>query len=355
MEYRIIPVFIPHKGCPYHCVYCSQARQTGIAEAAPLLSQEEMDSLAEKHLATFPDKVSRIELAFFGGTFTGLDKEIQKGLLEKAAKVIKNHRKITGIRISTHPLFITKEKLELLKSYPVSTIELGIQSFDDEVLSLSGRGYNAKEAEAACRSVAESGFDCGIQLMTGLPGDTEKKSFVTAMKAAAIAPSLVRIYPAIVFRETPLETMYRQNRYKPQSLEEAVNAVKKLLLLFKTKKIPVIRAGIHPVRNTVDIIAGPYHPSFRSLCEQTLFLDLLLLLVTPRVKKIEIRCRPDEEAYVRGQGNENLKALRLKYPSCDITVTPDSSRTFILSDGAKKNIPLKNLFRKYSDNIFLEK
>jgi histone acetyltransferase (RNA polymerase elongator complex component) len=221
----------------------------------------------ERNLSTIDVKNSEVEVAFFGGSFTCLDLEQQKKYLEAVQPYI-NNGKIKSIRLSTRPDFINEEVLSVLKTMQVETIEMGVQSMDDDVLRKSGRGHTAEDVIKASKLIRYFDFKLGLQMMVGLPGDTAEKSYSTAQEIIALNPNCVRIYPTLVVRNTKLEEFYNMGEFKSLSLEEAIDWVAPLLKLFIQNQINVIKVGLHPsegFESGEDLISGPYHPSFREL------------------------------------------------------------------------------------------
>lgn len=255
-----IPIFLPNLGCPHRCIFCDQKKSTS-AKQVP--GPELIDTMIENYLPHIKKSVRRIELAFFGGSFTGIKRETQEAFLRAAHRHLENNT-IQGIRLSTRPDYIDDGALELLEKYEVSTVELGVQSFDDSVLEASGRGHTADDVYQAVRCLKMHGFDFVIQLMPGLVGDSRESSLRSASEAASLNPTAVRLYPAVVLKGTGLEELYRSGRYSPLSIEEAIELCKDMFVLFNSRHIPVIRMGIHPFApgEIPNIIAGPYHPSF---------------------------------------------------------------------------------------------
>ena len=255
-----IPIFLPNLGCPHRCVFCDQKKSTSTKQVP---GPELIDTMIENYLPHIKKSVRRIELAFFGGSFTGIKRETQETFLRAAHRHLENNT-IQGIRLSTRPDYIDDRALELLKKYEVSTVELGVQSFDDSVLEASGRGHSADDVYKAVRYLKMHGFDFVIQLMPGLVGDNRESSLRSASEAASLNPTAVRLYPAVVLKGTGLEELYRSGRYSPLSIEEAIELCKDMFLLFNSLLIPVIRMGIHPFApgEIPNIVAGPYHPSF---------------------------------------------------------------------------------------------
>ncbi|OHD09198.1 MAG: hypothetical protein A2Y41_06860 [Spirochaetes bacterium GWB1_36_13] len=301
-----IPIFIPELACPFQCIFCNQKKITG---QASIPSEKEITNLIEKYLKTIDTQKSAVEIAFFGGNFTGLPLAKQETLLKAVTPYF--HSGISGIRISTRPDFINKNNLSLLKSYSVQTIELGIQSFDDEVLEKSKRGYDSKKAVSACRMVKKMGFNLGIQMMSGLPGSTLEKEMETAFYASRLQADMARIYPVVVIRDTVLEKLFDEKKYLPLSLNEAVKRSCLLLQYFESKNIPVIRLGLHPSEGLLsgrDIVSGPFHPSFRELVYSEIWKSILSPLLEEREKKskkLTLRVSPSEVNYVSGYDSCN--------------------------------------------------
>lgn len=264
-KHAIIPIFIPHLGCPNDCVFCNQRKITA-RTAAPSL--DDVRATIEEWLTTLSD-AEEVEVAFYGGSFTGLDIEEQSAYLAVADEYLKEGR-ITGIHLSTRPDYIDREILDNLKKYHVSTIEIGVQSFDDKVLKASNRGHTAEDVYKACDLIKQYGFRLGIQLMIGLPGDTLEASIFSAKEAAKIKPELARLYPTIVLDDTRLLEMYNEGSYKALSREEAVHRTAEMYKILDNTGIYIMRVGL----KSTDIIGdggaingGTYHPAFRQLVE----------------------------------------------------------------------------------------
>ncbi|RII35132.1 radical SAM protein [Clostridium chromiireducens] len=274
-NYYIIPIFVPHEGCPHNCVFCNQDRITGAEEE---VTAETVENTIDNYLSTIVNKEATIEVSFFGGTFTGIREEKQRELL-KVAKDFKDRKLINNIRLSTRPDYINDYILSYLKEYGVDIIELGVQSLDEEVLKEAGRGHNVNDVMVASRLIKEYGFVLGHQIMPGLPGDTYEKDINTTKESIKIKPDICRIYPSLVIKDTPMEKMYISNKYSPYSLEEAVNVSKVMYDMYRRNGINVIRIGLQPtesINEGKDIVAGPFHPSFRELVEGSLLVDMIL-------------------------------------------------------------------------------
>jgi histone acetyltransferase (RNA polymerase elongator complex component) len=274
-NYYIIPIFVPHEGCPHNCVFCNQDRITGAQDD---VTAQTVRNIMNEYLETIQNKSATIEVSFFGGTFTGIREEKQRELLG-VAKEFKDKKLINKIRLSTRPDYINDYILTYLKEYGVNIIELGVQSLDEDVLKKAGRGHNVEDVINASKLIKEYEFVLGHQIMPGLPGDTFEKDIYTTITSLKMKPEICRIYPALVIKDTPMEKMYKCNEYVPYSLEEAVNISKVMYDLYRKNNVNVIRIGLQPtesINEGRDIIAGPFHPSFRELVEGSLLVDIIL-------------------------------------------------------------------------------
>lgn len=272
-RHYIIPIFISHQGCPHQCVFCNQDRIAKVVQEE--VTERDVRETVDEYLKTIDHKNATVEISFFGGTFTAINVNKQKELLA-VAKEYKEKGYIDKIRMSTRPDAINKYILDYLKDYKVDIIELGVQSLDDEVLRLSGRGHSAEEVEKASKLIKEYGITLGHQIMPGLPGDTFEKDIETVKKSIKMKPDICRIYPSLVIKDTPMADMYERGQYKPYSLEEAVDISKELYKLYKDTNVNIIRIGLQPTESITwgkDIIDGPFHPSFRELVEGSLICD----------------------------------------------------------------------------------
>lgn len=253
---KILPVFIPHLGCPFQCVYCQQ--ETITKSTLPNID------LISAQVSKFCEHNSSLkkEIAFFGGTFTNMPTELQKKYLDAVNKYTDE---LTGIRISTRPDAITEKILKFCKTNNVQTIELGIQSFEDSVLEASKRGYTSKTAIESGRMIKDQSINLGIQLMPGLPGSNSETLSRTIDQTISLKPDFVRIYPTIVLRNTKLENWYNSGRYTPLTLNEAIALTSSMISRFKEENITVIKVGLHSDISKEEIITGPYHNSFGEL------------------------------------------------------------------------------------------
>lgn len=263
----MIPVFIPHKGCPNDCVFCNQKAIT--ARGADI-GPEDVKNLIETYLPTLQGRgLETIEVAFFGGSFTGIPMEEQSAFL-KVAKEYKDMGLIDKIHMSTRPDYIDRDILDNLKSFDADTIELGVQSFSPEVLAASNRGHTTDDVYEACRLIKDYGFELGIQLMIGLPEDSLERCIFSAEETVKISPSIARLYPTIVLNDTELYNMYMDGRYSPLSTEEAVDITKEMYRILDGAGINIIRVGLKStdlITEGGEIRGSTYHPAFRQLVE----------------------------------------------------------------------------------------
>lgn len=266
----IIPVFVPHLGCPNDCVFCNQRRISGHTEPA---TAQTVKTAIENAAALSPIGTKR-QLAFYGGSFTAIPVSEQISLFE-AAKPYLDNGAISSIRLSTRPDAIDGETLARLKKYSVQTIELGAQSLCDNVLWLSGRGHTAREVDDASRLIKQAGFELILQMMTGLPGDTDETSIETARKIIALKPDGVRIYPTVIVRDTALYDIWKAGEYREHTVEDAVRVCAKLTAMFDEAGIPIIRMGLNPTEDLSggDAVGGAYHPALGELVRSRMMLN----------------------------------------------------------------------------------
>ena len=314
MSYRVIPIFIPHAGCPNDCVFCNQKRIAGTI-CAP--KPEEVSAL----LSDAFRKTQDAEIAFYGGSFTALDLSVQEEYLRVASGFNPN-----SIRLSTRPDAIDDTVLKLLKKYSVKTIELGAQSMDDAVLSASSRGHDAECVRCATEKIKKAGFNLVLQMMVGLPGEDEKSALDTARKIADLSPDAVRVYPTVVVRDTELETLWRNGEYTALTVSRAVEICAEITKVFKKKNIPIIRMGLNPTEdlNGGDALAGAYHPAFGQLVSSRLRLfQLEEKLSELRADNITIYANPRAVSEIAGHKGENKKILAEKFALKKISIVAD--------------------------------
>lgn len=272
-----IPIFIPELACPFQCIYCNQKK---ISSTLKIPDLQDIHQIISNHLSTIDYNNSNVQIAFFGGNFTGIDINYQIQLLEIASSYIQKYN-LTGIRISTRPDYIDYKKLELLKIYNVNAIELGAQSLVDEVLKKAGRGHSSKDVIEASKIINDMNFELGLQMMIGLPGDTKEFDIYTAQKIVELGAKTTRIYPTLVIKDTKLEEMYQKGKYNNLTLEQAIDIVKTLIPIFEENNVKILRVGLHPSEDLINqnsLVAGPFHPSFKELVLTEIWFDKIKIL-----------------------------------------------------------------------------
>lgn len=331
----ILPLFIPFEGCPHRCVFCDQKAITGRSSGE---SPSRYGRIIEDMLGSMKSGPrGPVEIAFYGGSFTALPEKRQTGLLEQALPFIRSGR-VHGIRISTRPDCIDVNTLSLLKRYGVATIELGVQSLDDEVLEKSGRGHGAGDSPKAAGLVKSGGFKLGLQMMTGLPGDSLAASLRTALGLAELSPDFVRIYPAVVIEGTPMAGMWRTGEYRPWDLAETIEALSLILPMFRSRRIPVARIGLlldAELLSRRRVLAGPVHPSIGSLAMTSVARNSLIRCLSGEKRAMSaVRVNPGEVSIFTGEGKRTLLEIREAARDPLIRIIPDPSvpRGFFLPE-----------------------
>ena len=304
-----IAIFVPHLGCPNLCSFCNQHIISGAQDAPTPEQVAETCRISLEHLG---ERAKSSEIAFFGGSFTAIDREYMVSLLE-AAQPFLGENGFGGIRVSTRPDAVGEEILLLLKKYGVATIELGAQSMDDDVLERNHRGHTAQEIIDASKRIRHYGFRLGLQMMTGLYGQSEESAVETAKQIIALRPDMVRIYPTVVLRGTLLAQLWEQGVYHPQTVEQAAKLGAQLLELFEEAEIPVIRFGLHASENVEEqMLCGGYHPALRELCESERFYKRMKLLLSENVPgggEMTIYVHPRDLSKALGQKRKNIELL----------------------------------------------
>ena len=319
MSYSVIPIFIPHLGCPFDCVFCNQKKIAGKINAP---EPSEVSALLSVAFKTAPDA----EVAFYGGSFTALSLNEQEEYLKAAAKFDPK-----SIRLSTRPDAINNEVLTLLKKYGVRTIELGAQSMDDSVLAESNRGHTAEDVRASSRMIKEAGFNLVLQMMIGLPGEDKHSATNTAKEIAKLKPGGVRVYPTVVVRDTCLEDMWRRGEYTALTVENAVEICADITEIFNEANIPIIRMGLNPTEdlNGGDALAGAYHPAFGQLVSARQQLKHLRgMLRNIKSDDIIIYAHPKAISNVAGHKGENKKKLIEEFKLKKISILPDDELSY---------------------------
>ncbi len=315
----IIPIFVPHLGCPNDCSFCNQKSISGQAKQ---VTKEDVKQTIEEYLKNFRDDYKYVEVAFFGGSFTGIEEEKQEELLEAVQPYIQA-KKVNSIRVSTRPDYIDKEVLKRMKKYHVKTIELGVQSSNDYILEKCRRGHTFADVERASKMIRMRGFILGHQMMVGLPDSTDLDEIHTAKDLIQLKPKLVRIYPVLVIKGTALEKEYEAGEYTPLNLNQAVERCKEVMKLFTAKNIQVIRIGLQntesisePSKEGSEVMAGPFHPAFRQLVESSLWYDSIvskIKKINTKVKRVQIEANPENMNEIIGHKKENIEKLRNTY------------------------------------------
>ncbi len=328
MKPLIIPIFIPHTGCPHRCIFCDQERIT--AQSGGTIDGEHVRGVLDQavHSKTF-DSGRNPEAAFYGGTFTGLPVERMKRLLEAVAPYIED-RVIRSIRVSTRPDFIDEERLSILRTFHVTTVELGVQSMDDRVLTLTRRGHSAADVREAVRRLKRGGFKVGVQLMPGLPGDTRETFRATIEEVISLSPDMVRLYPALAIAGTGLARMVDAGIYRPLTLDEAVDRCVDGTMRLEGNGIPVIRIGLMSSPTLLEpgrIAAGPWHPAFGFLVRSAIHHRAIEpdLPALGTAEEIRIFAPGPEIALLRGHRNQGVRRIEQKTGAAVIGIEADET------------------------------
>ncbi len=322
----IIPVFIPHAGCPHQCVFCNQKTISGQKTAALEGANEQIN----KWLAYLNPNIKH-EVAFYGGSFTGLDFQLQEQLLALSDNLFAKGI-IDSVRLSTRPDYIDEERLELLRQHHVRTIELGVQSLDDKVLARAERGHNAACVHQAAALIKDFGFQLGLQLMVGMPEQDFESLKDTVEQALAIKPDIARIYPLLVIKNTPLAESYNSGEFVPLSLESAIEQAAYVYRKLTNANITVIRIGLQADEELCEpgnIVAGPFHPSMGELVKARVLRDEIAneicKFVEQGAQKLVLKFNPCMESKLRGQKNCNTSYLQKMFKGIYLEFRKDSS------------------------------
>ena len=346
----IIPIFVPHLGCPNDCVFCNQKSISGQKHN---LTKEEVKKIIDDYLASINPSESTVEIAFFGGSFTAIEEKKQEEFLQIAYEYIKKGQ-VESIRISTRPDAINKKILKMLKKYHVKTIELGVQSANNYILQKSNRGQTFEDVKKASKLIRWNGFKLGHQMMVGLPESTRIDEINTAKALIKLKPKMVRIYPVLVVKNTKLESMLNDGTYEPLSLVQAIEVCKELVRMFDDKNIEIIRVGLQntdeisdPNNKTSEVVAGPYHPAFRQLVESSMWYDAIvgkIKKLNAKVKEVEVTINPIDVNNVIGHKKENVLKLKDTY-DVDLIVKQDKS----IKQG-KSKIEITKIYNDFLEN-----
>lgn len=324
----VIPVFVPHLGCPNDCIFCNQKSISGQKKN---LTKEEAKKTIEYYLKHMGNAEGEKEIAFFGGSFTAIEEQKQEEFLQIAYEYIKAG-KADSIRISTRPDAIDKKTLKRLKKYKVKTIELGVQSANNYILQRAGRGHTFEDVKKASKLIRFYGFELGHQMMVGLPESTRIDEINTAKALIKLKPKMVRIYPVLVLKNTPLEKEFNEGKYESLPLIQAVETCTQLVRMFADKNIDIIRVGLQnteeiadPANEESQVVAGPFHPAFRQLVESAMWYEAIVEKIKKlnvKVKQVEVTVNPIDVNNVIGHKKANILNLKETY-DVDLIVKPD--------------------------------
>lgn len=320
MKHSNIAFFIPHIGCPNRCSFCNQSAISGVKDIPNGDFVRKTLASALKNMSS--DAISNSEIAFFGGSFTAINREYMIELLNAANEFI-GQKMFGGIRVSTRPDAIDDEIVSILKKYNVRSVELGAQSMNDDVLRKNFRGHTSEDVIKSSEVLRENGFSLGLQMMTGLYGDTEIESENTAKKLISLKPSTVRIYPTVVLKDTYLEKLYYSGDYEPLNVEESIVLCAKLVEMFEENNVNVIRVGLHDQTDVKEkFVAGAYHPALGELIYGEIYYNKILRLLKDKTEA-KIYVNPSIVSQVIGQKRRNI--VRLNKLNYNISVIPDKN------------------------------
>lgn len=328
MKNFIVPIFIPNVGCPTRCVFCEQPKITSRSPGIP--GAEEVFGIIQQAIRSKKYRRSRYrEVAFYGGTFTRLPQARMVELL-RAVKPFIQKGYFHSIRVSTRPDSLEPERLEIMKSYSVNTVELGAQSLDNRVLEASNRGHSAEDTIEGVAKLREMGFSVGIQLMPGLPEETPESFWHTVERTILLAPDFVRLYPTVVIRGTRLEQMYRAGQYVALGLEDAMELCARAVERFEEEGIPVIRIGLMSSPKLLEkgqVVAGPWHPCFGHLVRSHLFIKKIAQKICGQFegKQVQVNVNPRDMGMLRGYKTGGLEDLEKAAGVKILSVVPDAS------------------------------
>ncbi len=306
-KHYTIPIFIPELACPHRCVFCNQEKITA-RQSIPTL--DEVTHIVESHLQTIPTG-SEIDIGYLGGNFTGIDLQQQADYLALAQKYL-SHGRISGIRLSTRPDYINPQIMNLLTTYGVTAVELGVQSTDTEVLLKSGRGHTIADIEKAVNLIKSTNINLGLQMMTGLPADTKEKALQTAKAICRWGANSTRIYPTLVVKDTPLAKLWHEGKYKPQTIPQAIDWLLDIVPIFEQHQVNILRIGLHPTEGFLDkseLLDGPFHPAFAELLQTEKWHRKFQHQLNFNKKKVLITVHPSDIPHAVGHQSKNKKWL----------------------------------------------
>lgn len=330
---HILPFFIPHLGCPNQCIFCDQRRISGQCKAV------QPSDLTAALAGLTDDAEIKPELAFYGGSFTAIDENLQTEFLQVAYQALRRG-KISGIRISTRPDAIDRQICERLRAYGVGTVELGVQSMTDDTLVAARRGHTAEASVAALRMLKSHGFVSGVQLMPGLPREPVEAVVGGARRILVERPDMLRIYPTVVVAGTALAAMYEAGEFVPLGLDEAVEISLRIKLLAEHYGVAVIRTGLQPTEELAgEVVAGPYHPAFGFLVQAAMWREKLKMALADFPQARECFVNKRDIAAVIGEKRANLRCyppnLRIRgaeLPQGSLRLADRAGDEYLLSD-----------------------
>ena len=360
-----IPVFLPELACPYRCVYCNQFSITGLND---IVKAEDVKHIIDSHLASFKEENRFVEVAFFGGNFTGLPLKMQNEYLD-AVQPYLDKGLINGIRCSTRPDYITQQRVKEIKQLGMLNIELGAQSTDNEILKHCKRGHTFEDIVEASQIILSEGITLGLQMMIGLPSSSEATDMQTAQDIVRLGAKETRIYPCIVVKDTELEIMHNSGEYKALTIEDAVRRSAKLYTYFTENDVKVLRIGLH-TSDELDneaYVAGPYHKNFAEMVFSHIWKEKLTNIKTES-KDIIINVPESQINHAIGWKGENKKLLLERFENVefksqshkdaetqsqfDFTITTKEELPTIIADSRMPEEAKKNL-KKLGDVLFL--
>lgn len=329
-----IAIFVPHIGCPHRCSFCDQRAITG---SHTIPHAVDVQRAVERAVECGVD-AANTEIAFFGGSFTAIPREYMLELLSAAKPYV--DAGFRGIRLSTRPDAINSEILELLKSFGVTSIELGAQSMSDSVLEINERGHTSDDVERAAKLVKQYGFTLGLQMMVGLYGSTPELDLLTAKRVIALKPHEARIYPTVILKNTRLGELYLHGEYQPYRLNDAVALCAELLEMFESAGISVIKLGLHSSSDVEnDMLGGLYHPAFRELCESEIYRKRMEELIG-NDKAVTFTVPQRQLSKALGQKKSNIDRFRSMGVEVKIIPNPKQSEYLIkIPNGGQPDVP----------------
>lgn len=355
MKHYNIPIFLPELACPYRCVYCNQFSITGKQHLPDI---QDVKNIIDTHLSSFQKENRFVEVAFFGGNFTGLPEKMQDDFLKIVQPYLEKGL-VNGIRCSTRPDYIDEKRVKVLKSFGMKNIELGAQTTNDEVLRKCGRGHSFNDIERASQIIVNEGITLGLQMMIGLPFDTFEDDMQTARDIVRLGAKETRIYPCIVVKDTELERLFEEGKYLPLSLNDAVEQSAQLYDYYSKNGVKVLRIGLHTSKDLDNqaYVAGPYHNNFAEMVfsklwekkfnqiienpEKQFEIDIDGFSVENRNSSIIIEVPENQINHAIGYKGENKKKLESAFKSVEFKIKNKSISKSRISIIASSTMPVE--------------